>query len=616
MKFFMRQIILGAVLCVSLPFQTVIADTDAIATNSNKPFKEKYAAIDAEIDGLLESLQTEYRSNLDEAKKWHGERKAQLYENAPGVFERADQERALNKKYNARRRDLEQEHALAKKDIYALRTKARRQLSRNSAVEVAVWDSMQSFDTKSTIPGVAMDSPAGTSVGETGPGHASGVNESDIGALPPRLGQTNSATPEPGSGSAMGGGGQAAAVGSGPKVSAVESASDIPKFDEDKGSFGWSDGTTTTAIGPGGSTGKVSDKGDVVFGDGTTITRTGDQQVSVYSPDGTSEGFESDDNGVWNSTGTSYTSGVPDTNTTVDTPKTDEYDGAYSWSDGTTVSEIGPGGEAGKVNDKGDIVFESGATIVHTGEGEVMVHEPDGSSRTYRANEEGRWSAQDDNTGSDNGSDSGTGSDNGGRTGGKGKDSGNNGNDENDSSGSSDSDNDNDDDNDSDSDADTDAEADTKTETDSADVDADDDKGKGSSKESYGEGSGTYASGPNAIVQGIVDRATGNSTSPDSGIPEECSDTGSGGTISQPGMGSSGACIPAGLPGISSEENQPETPQASDAVISEDQRRAAGAGISDRVGQPGLQDPGILIGDLPSHTTLDQAPVINPEPQN
>jgi len=102
-------------------------------------------------------------------------------------------------------------------------------------------------------------------------------------------------------------------------------------------------------------------------------------------------------------------------------------------------------------------------------------------------------------------------------------------------------------------------------------------KGKGGGKESYGEGSGTYASVPNAVVQGIVDRATGNSTSPDSGVPEECGDAGVGGTVSQPAAGSSGGCIPAGLPGISTEENQPEAPQASDAVTSEDQRRAAGA---------------------------------------
>jgi len=74
LEYFMRQIILTTVFCISLLVHTAEADTDTLVMSPDKPFKEKYAAIDTEIDGLLESLQADCRKNLEGEKKQVAER--------------------------------------------------------------------------------------------------------------------------------------------------------------------------------------------------------------------------------------------------------------------------------------------------------------------------------------------------------------------------------------------------------------------------------------------------------------------------------------------------------------------------------------------------------------
>lgn len=608
MEYFMRQTILGVVFCISLLFHTALADTGAIATNSDKPFKEKYAAIDVEIDGQLETLEAKYKNELDEEYRQHKKRLAQLYKDVPNVFDRSGQEKALHKKYSGRRKELQKEFDAKRREIYALRSTARNQLTMNNAVDVGVWNSVKTFDTTPIDRTGAAGSPTGSHV--TGPA----ISSAEASASAETLGSnsTSQAGDRPGEtfGSTEG---APRATDSAPQPSFAGASTDVPRFDQDKNSFTWADGTRVDAIGPDGSVGEVNDKGDIVFDDGTTLTHTGQGRTSIYKPDGSPALVTSTSNASSHSTGASLDRGSSGTQAGVDSPKYQDKDGSYSWSDGTSTAGMEESLQHGKVNEKGDIVLNDGTTIVHTGVGKVLVHEPDGSSREYVSDGLGGWTELDDDGGPVTGNSSGSGDNHSGQSSGQ---SGGSSEDD-DSSGSSDSDtdNDNDDDSDSDKNGKGDSDADTETDTGSEDSDTGDDTEKGKSKESYGEGSSTYASGPNAQMQAIVDRATGNSTTPDSGVPEECGDSGIGGSVSQRGMGASD-CILGGLPGISVEETEPETPDASDSVISEDQRRAAGASISDQISQPGLQDSGLPIGDLPSHTPLDQAPVTNPEPQN
>ncbi len=240
----MRLIILAAVLLVFSTLHTARADTDALASNANIPLAQRYAAVESEIASLLESLQSEYRTKLNTAKQQHDGRIARLYENAPSVFDRSGREKALHRQHRERRGDLDREYNAARDNIHALRATAVTQLSKNGIVAADIRRSINTFDTASADRGGIANSPASGLAGSVGGNDA-----------PPEPGDTNSGiTSRPDSGS---------------ENRAADSEIDMPRFDQDKGSYTWSDGTMTSAIAPDGSVGKVSDKGDIVFEDGS-----------------------------------------------------------------------------------------------------------------------------------------------------------------------------------------------------------------------------------------------------------------------------------------------------------------------------------------------------------
>lgn len=111
-----------------------------------------------------------------------------------------------------------------------------------------------------------------------------------------------------------------------------------PKYDSDKGTFRHADGSETRARDPGGNVGKLSDKGDIVYSDGTSVTQdpnTGNRFVNQGSG--------------------RRAPGAPD------------YDAAtneFVYADGMRVRGSDPGGNVGKVNEKGDIVYNDGTMVV------------------------------------------------------------------------------------------------------------------------------------------------------------------------------------------------------------------------------------------------------------
>lgn len=383
---------------------------------------------------------------------------------------------------------------------------------------------------------------------------------------------------------------------------------DAPEWNESEGTYRWGDGTVARGVSPDGDVGKVNDKGDVVFRDGTTIVHTGDQEVVVHRPDGSATTRQANESGVWATTGSTGAPSTGGDNSFAEQPDYDSDTGSYGWSDGSNVTAFDNNGDMGKINEKGDVMFNDGTTIVHTGDGQIAVHRSDGSTETMETNDDGGWQStgsysyvsEKNSKGSGESSQSDGGSTGESQSDDSDQSTDSDSKDTKDSGGDSGGDDTESDGGDSSSDSDSDS-----------DTDADD--GDTGSKENYGDGSGGAGQGPSTVVQAIVDRATGNNTTPESAVPEECGPGGS--NVGQPGLGS-GNCIPAGLPGISTEEEE-ESPDAGSSAVDEDARRAGtGGSLGDRITQPGLGEQGMPVDDLPSQSQLDRSAVTNPVPNN
>ncbi len=401
---------------------------------------------------------------------------------------------------------------------------------------------------------------------------------------------------------------------------ADESRVDAPVRDDSGEYFEYPDGSLVRAVGPDGQVGQVNDKGDIVYGDGTTIVHTGDQEITIHKPDGSSSTKQLDADGNWKPTDSRSAADYP-RGTNVDVPVRSDNGDSFIYDDGSTVRAIGPEGDLGKVNDKGDIVFGDGTTIVHTGEQEITIHRPDGTSTTQRADENHQWRpvsgtkpytegkgsnekyVSTTGGGSSGGGDNASGSaDGSGSSSNDSNDSGSDGNDNSKDTKDSSSGNDSDESGSADG-----GSSDTESSDSGEDADT---EGKG--KEYYGESGSGRPTGPSGVVQGIVDRATGQSRDVETGVPQPCSESGGFG-VTQPGPGGSGNCVPGHLPTVSEEnDQQPDTPDAGASADAEDARRAGGTDIGGRITQPGLGQEGIPVEDLPSQSALDQSPVVNP----
>ena len=394
---------------------------------------------------------------------------------------------------------------------------------------------------------------------------------------------------------------------------------DIPQRDEGGDYFEYGDGSVVRATGPDGEVGQVNDKGDIVYRDGTTVVHTGEREITVHRPDGTSSTQRLDENGDWQRVGDDTSTGATGTMAGggPDIPQRDEGGDRFEYGDGTIVRATGPDGDIGQVNDKGDIVYRDGTTIVHTGEREITVHRPDGSSVTRRADEGGNWEVvgRTKPTHEGSGSDDKYVSGNGGYGDTDGGDSASDSNDSSGDTSSSDDSGKGGKDSDSSSDADSDGGAEGDSGAGETSESGDDTDTEGDGTEYYADGgTGRGRGGPSDVVQGIVDRVTGQSSEIETGVPQPCSESGGFG-VTQPGMGRSGSCIPGHLPTVSEEnDEQPDTPDARDAVIGEDARRATTNDIAGSITQPGIDGDGIPVDDLPSGSALDQSPVVNPPP--
>ncbi len=402
---------------------------------------------------------------------------------------------------------------------------------------------------------------------------------------------------------------------------ADQAGGNAPVRDAGGTSFVFGDGTRVQAMGPDGSVGKVNDKGDIVYGDGTTVVHTGDQEVTIHRPDGSSTTRRVNDAGAWETTDRRSADDYP-SGSTIDAPVRDADGTSFEYGDGTRVQAVGPDGSVGKINDKGDIVYGDGTTVVHTGDQQVTVHRPDGSSTTRQVNEDGQWQTVGHNKPYSEGSGSndkyGSGSGAGGSSSSESASGSSGGGSSGDSGSSSDSSSDDSSDEGKDSSSGNDSDESGSAEGESGDSgsseSADDADAEGEGKEYYGESGSGRQTGPSDIVQGIVDRATGQSTEVESAVPEPCTDSGGFG-VTQPGVGGTGSCVPGHLPTISEDnDQQPASPDAGSSADNEDLRRAGSTDLGGRITQPGLGEDGFPVEDLPSQSALDQSPVVNPPP--
>lgn len=403
-------------------------------------------------------------------------------------------------------------------------------------------------------------------------------------------------------------------------------ASDVerPVRDDSGEFFVYGDGSRVRADMHDGSPGEVNEKGDIVYGDGTTIVHTGDREITIHRPDGSSRTKQVNDSGAWETTDNRSASDYP-TGSDVDMPAHDRDGKYYEYGDGVRVMSIGRDGDLGKLNDKGDIQYLDGTTIVHSGDREITIHRPDGSSMTRRLDENGQW----ENVSATKPSVEGKGSNEKyvsyGSGGGQGKDTASgsadgSGSSSEESGSSGDSDDDTGDKDTKDSSSGNDSDESGSADGDSGDSDSSDSgedadtEGK-DSKEYFGEGGNGRSTGPSDVVHGIVDRATGQSREVETGVPQPCGESGGFG-VAQPGPGGSGNCLPGHLPTVSEQDDQqPDTPDAGASADAEDARRAGANDVAGRITQPGLAEEGIPVEDLPSQSALDRSPVVNPSPQ-
>ena len=335
----------------------------------------------------------------------------------------------------------------------------------------------------------------------------------------------------------------AAPVFGGPGNSGTGSpASQGPKYDAGKDVFRHADGSVTRGSDPRGNTGKVSDKGDIVYSDGTSVSQdpaTGNRFVN--NADGRRA------------------------------PGAPNYDAAndeFVYGDGSRVRGSDPMGNVGKVNEKGDIVYNDGTMVVRDpASGQTTVVRP-GAPGNQPGQQGGPVSWGKGNSGS-TGTGYGSGSGQGSQGGDKGKDTG--GKDSGQQQGSNSSDKDKG----KDTSSDDKGGKDDKGSSDSGDKGDKDSGGKDSgsdsgSKDTGGKDSGSddgkdagadkrvaagqggAGGGPSSVVQDIVDRRTGKKRDPEPVGPAQgdagCTNDGQPGSVDP----AQGGCNGAGnLPTIS-----------------------------------------------------------------
>lgn len=315
-----------------------------------------------------------------------------------------------------------------------------------------------------------------------------------------------------------------------------------PKYDSGKDVFRHADGSVTRGSDPRGNTGKVSDKGDIVYSDGTSVSQdpaTGNRFV--------------------NNAGGRRAPGAPDY---------DAVNDEFVYDDGSRVRGSDPMGNVGKVNEKGDIVYNDGTMVVRDpASGRTTVIRP-GAPGSQSGQQGGpvSWGK-----GTQGGSASGTGygGGHGSQGGDKGKD--NSGKDSSQQHGSNSAGKDKGKDN---SGSDDKGGKDDKGSNDKSDKDSGSkdsgsdsgskdtggkDSGKDDSKDAGADkrvaaGQGGASGGPSSMVQDIVDRRTGKKRDPESVGPGEgdagCTNDGQPGGVDP----AQGGCNGAGsLPTISTE---------------------------------------------------------------
>ncbi len=419
----------------------------------------------------------------------------------------------------------------------------------------------------------------------------------------------------------------------------VKDPTNQPKYEAtDGGSFVWSDGSAVPAFGPDGSMGKINDKGDVVYADGTTIVNDGRGNWTIFDPEGRPTGATHGPDTTPPTTGVPGPKQNAETNSSLFAPQDDsgggdnaqpsvsdqerpqygppvkdptnqpKYDatdgGSFVWSDGSAAPAVGTDGSMGKINDKGDVVYADGTTIVNDGRGNLTIFDPEGRATGSVANPNSTPYTPDDSgtdhRGETNPSPTASSSDGAAERGAEEESETNQQSETDDPESSEDHGSNSDDSGNSDTNSDSDDTTDTGE---SGDTDTE-------GADERGTGSGTPSDGPDETVEGIVARARGEQQDPESGQPEECTSEGMGGSTTQPGSGGQRNCVPTGMPGIAPDDTS--APDAGESATATDRRSHRRASIGDQIGQPNLEDEGLRGGDLPSLSPFDRNPVTNP----
>lgn len=318
-----------------------------------------------------------------------------------------------------------------------------------------------------------------------------------------------------------------------------------PKYDSGKDVFRHADGSVTRGSDPRGNTGKVSDKGDIVYSDGTSVSQdpaTGNRFV--------------------NNAGGRRAPGAPDY---------DAVNDEFVYDDGSRVRGSDPMGNVGKVNEKGDIVYNDGTMVVRDpASGQTTVIRPGapgsqagqqggpvswgkgtqgGSGTGYGSGQASQGGDKGNSKDSGGKGDKDSGQQHGSNTSGKDKGKDNSGSGDKggkDDKGSNDKGDKDSGGKDSGSDS-------GSKDTGGKDSGKDDGKDAGADKR-VAAGQGGAGGGPSSVVQDIVDRRTGKKRDPDPVGPGEgdagCTNDGQPGSVDP----AQGGCNGTGsLPTISTE---------------------------------------------------------------
>ncbi len=136
-KILSRILSLGALITLTLPFV-------ATAQDGATAREQQAAQLRVEVDARIAELDEEYTARATELREQFEASKAELYESADDVFQRSNEETAINRVYPDALTSLQREINSRRNNVYAAQREANGQLIMDGAISPSTWAAISS----------------------------------------------------------------------------------------------------------------------------------------------------------------------------------------------------------------------------------------------------------------------------------------------------------------------------------------------------------------------------------------------------------------------------------------------------------------------------------------